>query len=247
MTRAAALLVLLIAPAARARDGVVFSPALLPLPAEIRKAPIGAWSEYLLESGNPAPGHLRVTLLARDQKTVTLEFHGELPGIRRPTPRTLTTQLRVPLDLRSRGGEAVVQIDDNPPMKAPPRDTAAGFTRPSPRKPVRKEIIEVAAGRFSAVRCPRRTPESVTVDQWLSDQVFPLGLVKLQWPPDLATIFGRDSELDTPPPVQITAWESADRWVLAAQGTGGTSVITRPPVPWSSPAVKKQLETAPVR
>jgi hypothetical protein len=81
--------------------------------------------------------------------------------------------------------QLVIQVGQNPPMEMPtgaPGEAPARFERPDPKKLVGREEIEVPAGKFQTQHYRDETPQG-TVDLWVSEDVPPMGIVRVRTTP----------------------------------------------------------------
>jgi hypothetical protein len=115
--------------------------------------------------------------------------------------------------------EIVMQMGDGDPMQAPPDAPAQKFQKPDAKTLVGKETIKVAAGSFKTTHYRDHSPVG-TVDVWVSEEVPPLGLVKVLTTPEPKT--GEAKQ----PPIPPATME------LAATGSGAKPTITKPAKPF---------------
>jgi hypothetical protein len=118
--------------------------------------------------------------------------------------------------------ELVVQLGDREPVDVPVELSGLPgqkFQNPDPKKLVERAAIAVAAGTFATGRYQELLPDS-TVDSWLSAEVPPLGVVKIQSTPRAGAVGPAGKPL---PPVTME---------LIAHGKDARPTITRPPRPF---------------
>lgn len=210
-------LVLLPAVAAAQPTG---SPQSLPLVVDLRKAAVGSWAEYGMTFGE-ATMKSRWALVARDASSTTLEMSMQGgPTVQMGGKVTLKMVLDPdPIGAAKPVKEIVMQIGDGSPMQAPPDAPAQKFQKPDAKTLVGKETIKVAAGSFKTTHYRDHSPVG-TVDVWVSEEIPPLGLVKVVTTPEPKT--GGAS----PPPIPPATME------LVATGTGAKPTITKPAKPF---------------
>jgi hypothetical protein len=158
-------------------------------------------------------------LVARDASSTTLEMSMQggptaqmggkitLKMVLDPDPVTAAKPVK----------EIVMQIGDGAPMQAPPDAPTQKFQKPDPKTLVGKESIKVEAGTFKTTHYRDHSPAG-TVDVWVSEEVPPLGLVKVLTTPEP----GATGQ----PPVPPAAME------LTGTGTGAKPTITKPAKPF---------------
>lgn len=161
--------------------------------APLDKVPVGSWAEYTVKRGDQPARTVRQALVGKDKEGFVLETKSE-------TQRgAMITHSVVAADPTAEGAvkKVIVQMGDNDPMEMPVGgggppggggggDQGRGF-RPGPRfvkpdasKLVGKETIKTAAGSFKTEHYKGENPRGGTFDYWVSKDVAPLGLVKLQ-------------------------------------------------------------------
>lgn len=119
--------------------------------------------------------------------------------------------------------QMLIQIGAQDPMEMPvnsPNMPAQKFQKPDPKTLVGKETIKVAAGSFKTSHY-RDTGDQVTTDIWVSEDIAPTGLVKMQMVPKPGTKVSGGMPM---PPVSME---------LAARGKGATLTIVKPPKPFN--------------
>jgi hypothetical protein len=232
------LLLCLVAGAFPAR-AVADGSALPPGPAltvDFKRAPVGTWAEYATKVGGAAEAAMRTrwAFLARDAEGNTLELTLDGPAAEsaRLGGKLVTRMLLAPdpIGLGKPIKRLVVQVGDREPLEIPndlPGLPGQKFQNPDPKKLVGKETITVAAGTFAANHYKDVLPDS-TVDSWLSDEVPPLGVVKIQSTPrpDATGPGGRPL-----PPVTME---------LVARGKDAKPAITRAPKPFTPGAAEQR-------
>jgi hypothetical protein len=99
-------------------------------------------------------------------------------------------------------------------MLAPPGAPVQKFKKPDPNTVVGKETVKVAAGTFKTTHY-RDKVQAGSVDVWVSDEVAPLGLVKVLTTPD--------AKQGTPGTAVME---------LQATGKGAKPTVTKPAKPF---------------
>ncbi len=215
------LLVILVAAAllpSTARAQAPGVPAAMPLVVDMAKTEIGAWAEYKMTMGSISLIS-RWALVARDATSNTLEVATTGSALAKavvlrmvlPADPTGTAKVRKPL---------VIQLGHDDPMIAPPETSAQRFQRPDDNKLVGKEELKVAAGTFKT-RHYREKNTMGTVDIWVSEDVAPLGVVKVV---TVVEEEGASKELSVPPATME----------LVGTGTGERPIITKKPKPYDA-------------
>ena len=115
--------------------------------------------------------------------------------------------------------QMVMQIGDGDPMQAPPDAPTQKFQKPDAKTLIGKESIKVKAGSFKTTHYRDHSPVG-TVDVWVSEEVPPLGLVKVVATPEPPT--GK-TKLPRSPQFSME---------LAATGAGAKPTVTKPAKPF---------------
>jgi hypothetical protein len=202
-----------------------------PLTVDFKRAPVGAWAEYTVKVGTTQPDTTPVTMTTRwafvgrdaSGNTLELTMDGPAAASDRLGGKVVTRMVLLPDPIGSSKPirQLVVQVGDRDPVDVP-LGTAGlpgqKFQNPDPKKLVGKESITVAAGTFVTGHYRDVLPDS-TVDSWVSEQVPPLGVVKIVSTPrpDAAGPGGHPL-----PPVTME---------LTARGRDAKPAITRPARP----------------
>ena len=75
----------------------------------------------------------------------------------------------------------VMQIGDNDPMEMPvDNKQQTQFHKPDPKSFVKEETVKVAAGSFKTKHYREKTPSGDPFDFWVSSDVPPFGIVKVE-------------------------------------------------------------------
>jgi hypothetical protein len=199
----------------------------LPLAIDLKKVPVGSWSEYRIADGQKTLS-VRMALVARSAQAVDVETQirgGPVAALGRATVR-----MSLPLGAGTevRPSEQVIQLGDNPPMLLPDdvgRQGAQLFKKLDPKQRVGVDRVTVPAGVFSrADHYREKGSAGEAVDFWIDRSVFPFGLVKV------ASSSGANAA--------SVAME------LTAHGRGAKRVITRSPIAFNAAEIMKQAEPA---
>jgi hypothetical protein len=165
---------------AQAPRGMATMP--LPLASDLKKVPVGSWSEYTVNDGQNVVS-ARMALVARSARSVDVET--QIKG--GPVAALGHTTMRMSLPLGDateiKPTEQVIQLGENPPMLLPLDATGGAsqsFKRPDPKKRVGTEAVKVPGGAFAhADHYQDKGPSGETIDYWISKDVLPFGLVKV--------------------------------------------------------------------
>jgi hypothetical protein len=156
-----------------------------PLAVDLKKVPVGSWAEYKVSIG--AGGGMTMTsrwaLVARDSNSNTMEMAAEGGPMARAGGKMVVKTVLVPDPTTAERPvkSMVMKVGDHEPMEMPldmPNMPPQRFEKPDPKKLVGKEQVKVPAGTFKASHY-RDVTETGTVDAWISDEVPPLGMVKV--------------------------------------------------------------------
>jgi hypothetical protein len=217
MRLAAALLMLALAAPARAQAP---GPPL-PLGMDLRKAPVGAWSEYTMTLPNLPVLKQRFAVVGRDAATHSVEVTTEGGPLAKGARMVLRFVLEADPAKKDRVRNAVMQLGDNAPMELP---TSAGqFSPLDPRKQVGSaKPLKVAAGTFKARHYKEKSAADGSVmEVWTSDQAPPFGIVKL---------VGSGDEGKNPFQLE-----------LVARGDGAKPAITKTPQAYDQNVLNQQM------
>lgn len=187
-------------------------PQSLPLVVDLKKAAVGSWADYKMRLGDREL-KTRWAMVSRDSKSVTLEMTME--GVLSAQMGGHVTMKMVldpdPINALKPVQEILMQMGDGVPVVVPPSTQAIRFENPDAKTLVGKEKIQVAAGTFKTKHYRNSTPNG-SVDVWVSDEIPPLGLVKIQ------TTASRSGPRNLPGPTLE----------LVASGTGARPTVTKP-------------------
>jgi hypothetical protein len=172
-----------------------------PVATALDKVPVGTWAEYSVKRGDGPARKLRQALVGKEAGAYVVETRSESQNGDRILARAV-----LEADPSKEGGvkKSVVQIGNADPMEMPaarppgarpdgdgpgggggPGERRGGmrgarYLKPDPKTLVGKETIKVAAGSFPTEHYRTEGPRGGTVDYWVSRDVGPFGLVKLQ-------------------------------------------------------------------
>lgn len=222
MKRVIALVLALLPGSAFAQQ--VGSPQSLPLVVDLKKVPVGSWAEYGMQF-NEINMKSRWALVARNDKSTTMEMTMDNPmAAQMPGGGKITLKMVMdpdPVNSENPVKEMVMQIGNGDPMLAPSEAPRQKFQKPDARTLVGKEEIKVPAGTFKTSHY-RDHSQVGTVDVWVSEDVPPLGLVKVLTTPEPQEHGGKKIEIP------------AATMQLMATGTGAKPVITKPAKPFNA-------------
>jgi hypothetical protein len=216
MRLALALLLLAAASPARAQ-----APGSTPLPLgmDLRKAPVGAWSEYAVSVAELPPMKQRFAVVARDAATHSVEVTSEGGPLGRQR-MVLQFVLEADPAKKDRVRRSVIQLGDNDPMELPPG--SAQFL--PPKKQVGAAKVKVPAGSFATRHYRDKAEDGSVMEVWVSDQAPPFGIVKL---------VGSTNEGKSPVSM-----------ALSARGSDAKPLITKPPQPFNQDVLTGQMKRA---
>jgi hypothetical protein len=192
-------------------------PEGMPLVVDMQKVAVGSWAEYAMTMGSIALTS-RWALVARDDKSNTVEVatKGEAMG----KPLTLRMVLAAdPTSPTQPSKPVVIQLGDEAPMLAPKDASTQKFQHPDAKNLVGNEEVKTPAGTFKAAHYREKNTMG-TVDLWVDDTVFPLGIVKVVTVP----------EPDPSAPAAMQA--PVATMELMSTGKGAKAIITKKPKPF---------------
>jgi len=210
-----------------------------PMALDLKKVPVGSWAEYTMKIGLGAGMTVksRWALVARDANSNTIETSAEGPPLEPVGGKMLMKLVLVPDPVKSDRPvkQMVLKRGETDPMDMPldlPGMPVQRFEKPDPKKLVGKETVKVAAGTFKASHY-RDVSDTATIDLWISDEVPPLGVLKLTTVPKP----GAQGPMGQPlPPVDMQ---------LTAKGKDAKPVITKPAKPFDPAALRPGAPPAP--
>ncbi len=169
------------APVAWAQPGGGFGST--PMAIDLKKAALGSWAEYQVAVGEQ-PARARWALVGRSNDAATIEMSMEGGPAAAVGGKMIMRLVLEPDPTKAERPvkQMVMQIEGKDPMEMPNNGPVQKFEKPDPKKLVGKETIKVAAGSFPTSHYRDSHPQG-TIDIWISDQIPPLGLVKLMVTP----------------------------------------------------------------
>ena len=198
----------------------------LPLAVDLKKVPVGSWSEYHMAAGKNSKASMtaRMALVARTEGKADLET--EVKG--GPLAQMGRTILRMSIPIGDasevKPTEQVLQIGDNPPMLLPASMTGGRsqtFRKLDPKTRIGVDDIKVPGGTFPhADHFREKGPAGETIDYWINKTVMPFGLLKV-------TSAGSDDS-------KTVSME------LTGHGGGAKPEITKPPQPFDPSVLMRQ-------
>jgi hypothetical protein len=210
-----ALACLLFSALARAQTPGV--PEGMPLVVDLQKVEVGSWAEYRMAMGSIALSS-RWALVARSAKSITIEMSTKGEAMGKP----VTLRMVLPADPTSSSKPRkplVIQFGDEAPMLAPKDTGTQKFVRPDAKDLVGSEDLKVTAGSYKTSHYRDKNAMG-TVDIWVNDTVFPLGIVKVVTRPE------PDDGVPAAMQVPVATME------LMSTGKGAKPVITKRPKPF---------------
>jgi hypothetical protein len=154
----------------------------MPLPTifDLRKVPVGSWAEYDVSAGAAGSMKQRFALVARDAKHVTLEV--SMQGGPMPAGNRMVLQIQTTPELDGKDDRVVLQVTGAPPMLMPQNMGGKPLRRLAPNELGAAETLKVAAGSFKT-RKTEQTSEWGKFTAWVSEDVPPIGIVRLEGKP----------------------------------------------------------------
>lgn len=192
-------------------------PEGMPLVVDMQKVEVGSWAEYKMTAGTFALSS-RWALVARNAKSNTIEMSTKGEMIDKPVHLRMVLPAD-PTSLSKPRKPMVIQFGDETPMLAPEDTGTQKFQRPDAKSLVGTEDIKVTAGTYKSSHYRDKNAMG-TVDIWVNDTVFPLGIVKVITTPDLS-----DPDL-------ATLQAPVATMELVSTGKGAKPVITKKPKPF---------------
>lgn len=201
----------------------------LPLATDLAKVPVGRWAEYSMTAGPLPPQRARTALVARADRTNTLEMSVEGDRIAKMTIQT-ELESRPPKEPRPK--KLVIQVGDTDPMLMPiEADEQAPFLVPDEKNLVGQETIATGAGRFKTKHYRQKGPAGDSLDFWVSEEVAPIGLVRLE---------GERKGIQQQQPIHF-------KIELVATGKNAKTTIVKAPKPFDEAKFMSQLQAAAVK
>jgi hypothetical protein len=193
-----------------------------PLALDLKKVPVGSWAEYTLSIGQGMTMKSRVALVKRDATENVMEMGVEggmaaMAGGKAVMKMVLAAD---PTKAEKPVKQMIMQMGDNDPMEMPAGMAQQKFVKPDPKKVVAKETVKVAGGSFKTSHY-REDTDKGTIDFWISEEVPPLGVVKMSSTPKAGATNPTGQPL---PPVTME---------LIGHGKDAKPQVTKPAKPFS--------------
>jgi len=200
--------------------------AAIPLGLPLGKVPVGRWATYRMSDASGNSTSFKIVVVGHQGKVSEIETIVE-GGSMAPLGRTvLRSSISNDTGADLHPDRHVIQLGENRPMLIPMQIVGAqmqSFSKPDPRQRVGVEGVTVAAGTYPrAEHYQEKDATGGVVDSWISKDVPPFGLVKLQ--------AGTDAKSG-----QVV-------FELTAHGENARPTITAPPQPFDRLALAKQLQ-----
>jgi hypothetical protein len=199
----------------------------LPLVVDLKKVPVGSWSEYRIADGRNTM-LVRMSLVTRSKRSVDVESQikgGPVAALGQTTMR-MSVPLEDATEVKPTG--QVIQLGDNPPMLLPSSLGGAHpqtFKKLDPKLRIGIEAVTVPGGSFPRAEHYReKGAGGETVDFWISKDVMPFGLIKAK---SVAATGGVGVAME-----------------LAGHGSGAKPAITKTPQPFDAAVIMKQAQPA---
>jgi hypothetical protein len=197
-----------------------------PLALDLKKVAVGSWAEYTMTIGMGGGMTMksRWALVGRNASGNTLEMSMEGGPMAMMGGKMVAKMVLVPdpVGAAKPVKQMVMQMGDRDPMEMPldmPGMPAQKFQKPDPKKLVGKEDVKVPAGTFKASHYRDKT-DNGTVDAWVSEDVAPLGMIKVTTSPKPGAV-GPNGQ-----PMPSVTME------LVAKGKDAKPTITKTPKPF---------------
>ena len=233
MSRLAGLLASLLVPLC-----VAFAPAVasaqqpgagppMPIALDLAKVPVGSWADYTMTVGQLAKMKMRMALVGKSpagtiiETTVDGEMLAALGG-----KMVMQVTLAPGAEKEGTAKKLVMQIGAGDPMEMPIEMSGGKqFTKPNPKTLLKTETITVAAGTFKTKHYRDKSSKGEKVDFWVSEDVPPFGLVKIE--------AEQKGNPQIKGPVMLE---------LAAKGADAKALVTKPAKPFDQAAFIQQMQ-----
>jgi len=221
-------------------------PPPLPMAVDLKKVPVGAWADYEMTVGKLPPMKARMALVAKSDATNTLEMIMQGGMIAMSGGKlAMQTIIDANQDSKEPVKKVVMQIGDNDPMEMPvDSKQQSQFHRPDPKTLIKPETITVAAGKFKTKHYRDKTPTGEPFDFWVSADVPPFGVVKVESQQKHAegpaqgmvkfelTALGKDAKMAvTKAPKPFNQSQMIGQLMGGAKGPGGLVPASPPAAP----------------
>jgi hypothetical protein len=198
----------------------------MPIGLDLAKVPVGSWADYNMSVGQLAKMKMRMALVSKGATGSIMEttVEGEMLA---PLGGKMVMQVTMGPGVEKDGNakKLVMQVGTSDPMEMPLDMTGAKqFTKPNPKTLLKSETITVAAGTFKTKHYRDKSAKGEKVDFWISEDVPPLGLVKIE------------AEQKGNP--QIKGSVTLE---LAAKGADAKALITKPAKPFDQATFMQQM------
>jgi hypothetical protein len=195
----------------------------LPLGMDLRKAPVGAWSEYTMTVADLPVMKQRFAVVGRDAATHAVEMTTEGGSLGKARV-VLRFTLEADPAKKDRVRKLVMQLGDNQPMELPSQP--GQFSALNPKKQVGgAKTLKVAAGSFTTRHFKDKSAANGSVmEVWVSDQAPPFGIVKMT---------GSSDEGKNPFTME-----------LVARGDDAKPLVTKSPQQFDQEVLKGQMQRA---
>ena len=201
----------------------------MPIALDLAKVPVGSWADYTMTLGQLAKMKMRMALVGKSpagtiiETTVDGEMLAALGG-----KMVMQVTLAPGAEKDGTAKKLVMQIGAGDPMEMPIEMTGGKqFTKPNPKTLLKSETITVAGGTFKTKHYRDKSAKGEKVDFWISEDVPPFGLVKIE------------AEQKGNP--QIKGPVTLE---LAAKGADAKALVTKPAKPFDQAAFIQQMQGA---
>ena len=195
----------------------------MPIATDLAKVPAGSWADYGMKLGQLPPMKMRIALVNKSAPGNEIETVVEGGMLAAAGKMVMHMMLGPGSDVSVK--KMAMQFGGADPMELPIEMAGRkSFTKPNPKSALRSETVKVPAGSFKAKHYRDKTPEGDTIDYWVSENVPPFGLVKI--------------EVDQKNNPQIKGKLLFD---LTATGKDAKPLVTKPPKPFDQAALMKQM------
>jgi hypothetical protein len=195
-----------------------------PLALDLKKVPVGSWAEYSMTIGQGMTMKSRVALVKRDANESVMEMGVEGGMAAMAGGKVIMKMVLAPDPTKAEKPikQMVMQMGDRDPMEMPIGMGGAQqkFEKPDPKKIIGKETVKVAGGSFKTSHY-RDATDKGTVDFWISEEVPPLGVVKMSSTPKAGSV-GPNGQ-----PLPAVAME------LSGHGKDAKPQVTKPSKPFN--------------
>ena len=199
----------------------------MPIALDLAKVPVGSWADYTMTVGQLAKMKMRMALVGKSpagtiiETTVDGEMLAALGG-----KMVMQVTLAPGAEKEGTAKKLVMQIGAGDPMEMPIEMSGGKqFTKPNPKTLLKAETITVAAGTFKTKHYRDKSSKGEKVDFWVSEDVPPFGLVKIE--------AEQKGNPQIKGPVMLE---------LAAKGADAKALVTKPAKPFDQAAFIQQMQ-----